>query len=249
VFLWIWLDTSSQKIFYIRMPLQREHLQFAVLFLCVPIQYLAVEFMGSSEVSRTYAISQLVDELYKLRSQWLSIEPWRKWCFKVLDTITEHGLGVGGGFGSYGGADSPEGESPAIEVLKFREKNGYFGQSPDIRDPKNPAVIYRVGQVVKHKKWGYHGVIMGWDNKARTPDEWLKEMHGENTHWRDQPNYAVLVDTRDRPAPQMTYVPQENIEVIKNKKILHPRVDDYFENYDGAQYLPRPWLRALYPRD
>jgi len=231
------------------MPLQREHLQFAVLFLCVPIQYLAVEFMGSSEVSRTYAISQLVDELYKLRSQWLSIEPWRKWCFKVLDTITEHGLGVGGGFGSYGGADSPEGESPAIEVLKFREKNGYFGQSPDIRDPKNPAVIYRVGQVVKHKKWGYHGVIMGWDNKARAPDEWLKEMHGENTHWRDQPNYAVLVDTRDRPAPQMTYVPQENIEVIKNKKILHPRVDDYFENYDGAQYLPRPWLRALYPRD
>ena len=63
-------------------------------------------------------------------------------------------------------------------------------------------------QVVKHKKWGYHGVIMGWDNKARAPDEWLKEMHGENTHWRDQPNYAVLVDTRDRPAPQMTYVPQ-----------------------------------------
>merc|ERR1711963_232508 len=115
------------------MPLQREHLQFAVLFLCVPIQYLAVEFMGSSEVSRTYAISQLVDELYKLRSQWLSIEPWRKWCFKVLDTITEHGLGVGGGIGSYGGADN-------------LEKNGYFGQSPDIRDPKNPAVIYRVGQ-------------------------------------------------------------------------------------------------------
>ena len=84
--------------------------------------------------------------MYKLRSQWLSIEPWRKWCFKVLDTITEHGLG--GGSGSYGGADSPEGESPAIEVLKFREKNGYFGQSPDIRDPKNPAVIYRVGQVI-----------------------------------------------------------------------------------------------------
>ena len=89
-----------------------------------------------------------VDELYKLRTQWLSIEPWRKWCFKVLDTITEHGLGVGGGFGSYDGADSLEGESPAIEVLKFREKNGYFGQSPDIRDPKNPAVIYRVGQVI-----------------------------------------------------------------------------------------------------
>ena len=69
-------------------------------------------------------------------------------------------------------------------------------------------------QVVKHKKWGYHGVIMGWDNKARAPDEWLKEMHGENTHWRDQPNYAVLVDTRDRPAPQMTYVPQVIVKIF-----------------------------------
>ena len=65
--------------------------------------------------------------------------------------------------------------------------------------------------MVKHKKWGYHGVIMGWDNAARAPEEWLKEMHGENTHWRDQPNYAVLVDTRDRPAPQMTYVPQVSL--------------------------------------
>ena len=38
-------------------------------------------------------------------------------------------------------------------------------------------------------------------------------MHGGHPEWKGQPNYAVLVDTRDRPAPQITYVPQENIEV------------------------------------
>ena len=48
---------------------------------------------------------------------------------------------------------------------------------------------------------------------------------------------------------EMTYVPQENIEVIKNTKILHPSVEDYFENFDGSQYLPRPWLKTVYPRD
>ena len=48
---------------------------------------------------------------------------------------------------------------------------------------------------------------------CRAPKEWLKAMHGERAEWREQPNYAVLVDTRDRPAPQLTYVPQENIEV------------------------------------
>ena len=33
------------------------------------------------------------------------------------------------------------------------------------------------------------------------------------------PNYAVLVDTRDRLSPQITYVPQENIEIIINTQV------------------------------
>jgi len=24
---------------------------------------------------------------------------------------------------------------------------------------------------------------------------------------------------------------------------------EYFEKFDGAQYLPRPWLKAIYPKD
>jgi len=229
------------------MPLQREPLQFAVLFLCVPIQYLAVEYMGSSEVSRSYAISQLVDEITRLQSEWLAIEPWQKWCLSVISGITE--FGFESGYGSEFDSEDELGESPAIEVLRFREKNGYFAQSPEKRDPKPPHVNFRVGQVIKHKRWGYHGVIIGWDLTARAPPEWLKEMHGDNEGWKDQPNYAILVDTRDRQAPQMTYVPQENFQVVKNRKVLHPSIEDYFENHDGAQYLPRPWLRALYPRD
>ena len=43
-----------------KMPLQREHIQFAVLFFSVPLQYFVVQHMGSSETSRTYAISQMV---------------------------------------------------------------------------------------------------------------------------------------------------------------------------------------------
>ena len=34
------------------------------------------------------------------------------------------------------------------------------------------------------------------------------------------PNYAVLVDTRDRQSAQMTYIPEENIEVISNTKVI-----------------------------
>ena len=46
----------------------------------------------------------------------------------------------------------------------------------------------------------------------------------------------------------MTYVPQENIEVIKNTIVLHPSIEGYFEIFDGSQYLPRAWLKTVYPR-
>ena len=51
-------------------------------------------------------------------------------------------------------------------------------------------------------------MIIGWDESARAPAHWLAEMHRGQPGWGHQPNYAVLVDTRDRPAPQITYVPQ-----------------------------------------
>ena len=38
-------------------------------------------------------------------------------------------------------------------------------------------------------------------------------------HWQDMPNYAILVDIRDRPSSQVTYVPEENIELITNTKV------------------------------
>ena len=50
-------------------------------------------------------------------------------------------------------------------------------------------------------------------SQARAPEDWIKQMHGTKAHWREQPNYGVLVDTRDRQVPQLTYVPQENLEV------------------------------------
>ena len=43
--------------------------------------------------------------------------------------------------------------------------------------------------------------------------------------------------------------------VHRGDSLLHDNLfknflqQDYFENFDGSQYLPRPWLRTVYPRD
>ena len=73
----------------------------------------------------------------------------------LLSVASEDALGPRGGGGPHDPAagESPDlGESPAVEVFQYREKNGYFGQSPTVRDPKPPHVQFRVGQVIKHKR-------------------------------------------------------------------------------------------------
>jgi hemimethylated DNA binding protein len=115
---------------------------------------------------------------------------------------------------------------------------------------------------------GYRGVIVGWDETAIAPKDWLDKMHKNRKvsflsfikcfasqlvslcqDLRNLPNYSVLIDTRDKLIPQIAYVPEENIEIVENVKIIHPLVEHYFEQWDGALYLLRPWLRKVYPQD
>ncbi len=59
------------------------------------------------------------------------------------------------------------GECVAKEVFKYKDPDGYFAMSPEPRSPRPPNVAFRVGQVIKHKKFGYRGVIVGWDKKTK----------------------------------------------------------------------------------
>ena len=70
---------------------------------------------------------------------------------------------------------------------------------------------------------------------------------------REQPFYHVLVDERDRPGGQSTYVAQENLTTLRGglQPVEHPLVPQLFTLFDAESgcYLPRPQLRELYPDD
>ena len=71
------------------------------------------------------------------------------------------------------------GECIAFEVLKYREKRekGAFASSTKPRTNRSkPEIKYRIGQVIKHKRWGYRAVIVGWDQQANAPEEWIKQV-------------------------------------------------------------------------
>jgi len=39
--------------------------------------------------------------------------------------------------------------------------------SAAVRNPRPSHIKFRVGQVVRHKRFGYRGVIIGWDAVAK----------------------------------------------------------------------------------
>merc|ERR1712178_89766 len=145
-------------------------------------------------------------------------------------------------------------ECPAIEVYKSIDKNGLYGYGTDIRVPRKIAgsnIKFRVGQVVRHKKYGYRGVIVGWDDTCKATTMWRMAMHAED-HQRalNTPHYSVLVDVRNRPQEQQTYVAEWNL-VGDLDEVRHSKVGDYFDRYDTRvnRHIMRPGLKALYLED
>ncbi|XP_066927039.1 uncharacterized protein [Clytia hemisphaerica] len=210
----------------------RPEIQLLLLLLAVPAQYLISKWMTPQAADREYLTRRIFSDTSNVFRKACDIKEWANYLNYLKERILQN---------------SDNGECPAKEVMLYMEPNGYFSGSPEPRTDRT-NVKYRIGQVIKHKKFGYRGIIVGWDPKARAPDYWIQVNHFDPT-WRYQPNYSVLVDARDREDIQTTYVVEENIEIVSDTEVKHPETDEFFEGFDGAQYTPRPFLKELYPKD
>lgn len=225
------------------MPLEiRSALQLALLLAALPAQYLITKYFGASDLQRDHQLRLALKTLIDYRNKYLSLESWHEWWSEVVESVRTRRPSPGHG------RDVDNDESPAVEVLNYRSPEGFFASSAEVRSPRPAHVKFRVGQVVRHKRFGYRGVIIGWDAVAKAPGSWMKKAFaGFKSQLQHQPNYLILVDVRDRPKQMTTYVAQDNLEVLQRTVITHPQADDFFEAFDGFQYLPRTRLKVLYP--
>lgn len=234
---------------------QRAFFHLSLLLLILPIQYYLVKQSPSSEEKKLEGLRTIWTFGQETYSKLFSLWPLKVFLKELskLISLLQRSYADNSGESIVENPTLEEDESPAVEVLKRKYawgKSGHFASSLEPRYPRPSHIKFRIGQIVKHRKWGYRGVVVGWDSLAKAPSTWIKENHNQNEHWSTQPNYAILVDIRDRTIPQLAYVPEENIELAPALvRITHPGMEDYFEDFDGAQYLPRPWLKTLYPMD
>jgi len=103
------------------------------------------------------------------------------------------------------------------------------------------TVLYKVGQLVKHKRYGYRGVIVDVDPECLADESWYQMNQTQPD--RKQPWYHVLVSDTD----QMTYpaqsslVPDESCEQIRHAFLAH-----FFSRFENGHYIrnQEPRLKA-----
>jgi len=114
-------------------------------------------------------------------------------------------------------------------------------------------VHLKVGQVIRHRKYDYKGVIVGYDRRCAAPESWIRHM-GVDTlpHGRHQPFYHVLCDKNDRPTGDgaTTYVAQENCNPLPPgaaSAVDNLLVSANFEAFINGRYVPRPHIAEQFP--
>ena len=104
--------------------------------------------------------------------------------------------------------------------------------------PSEPPAKFRPGQLVRHKRYGYRGVVVDSDPYCKAPDSWYEKNQTQPP--RSQPWYHVLVDG----SSTATYAAQTSLEAEERAApIEHPLVAAFFSEFDGNCYVrnDRPW--------
>lgn len=94
---------------------------------------------------------------------------------------------------------------------------------------------FAVGQIVKHNRFPYRGVVFGADEEFSLSEEWYDAV-ARSRPPKDRPWYHVLVDGD----AHTTYVAERHLEPSEDHtQIDHPLLGRFFDHYDGERYHQR----------
>ncbi len=106
------------------------------------------------------------------------------------------------------------------------------------RDADEAPALFQPGDLVRHRRYGYRGVVVDLDHRCRASDEWYQSNQTQPS--RSQPWYHVLVHR----SPQTTYAAESNLEADgSGAEVVHPLLELYFRGLADGKYLrnDRPW--------
>jgi heat shock protein HspQ len=102
----------------------------------------------------------------------------------------------------------------------------------DLEGNARVAVTFQTGLLVRHRLYGYRGVVVTHDPYCMAGDTWYKANKTQPS--KEQPWYHVLVHES---GGLSTYVAQSNlVQDESGKPIEHPRLRCYFADFKDGRY-------------
>lgn len=103
----------------------------------------------------------------------------------------------------------------------------------DEENPDEPTdQRFQIGQLVRHKRYGYRGVIVSVDSECRADEDWYQANQTQPD--RDQPWYHVLADGSD----QVFYPAQTSLEEDASvDEVENPYVKHFFSEFLDGVYV------------
>ncbi|MDX3910891.1 MAG: heat shock protein HspQ [Sphingobium sp.] len=100
---------------------------------------------------------------------------------------------------------------------------------------------FSIGDVVRHRLFGFRGVIFDVDPVFANTEEWFEAIPADMRPDRDQPFYHLLAENGE--ASYVAYVSQQNLVPDESDEpIDHPGIPRLFGDYANGKYS----LRAVH---
>ncbi len=96
---------------------------------------------------------------------------------------------------------------------------------------------FGIGQVVKHRKYPFRGVIYDVDPVFSNTDEWWQSIPEEVRPRKDQPFYHLFAENSE--TEYIAYVSEQNLlPDTSGDPVRHPQIDEIFVRaQDGAYQI------------
>jgi len=108
--------------------------------------------------------------------------------------------------------------------------------------PRENIAKFAIGQVVKHRRYPFRGVIYDVDPVFANTEEWWLSIPEELRPHKDQPFYHLFAENAE--TEYVAYVSEQNLlPDNSNRPVRHPQVDETFERDDDGVYRMRALKR------
>jgi len=96
---------------------------------------------------------------------------------------------------------------------------------------------FHLGQIVRHRKHPFRGVIFDVDFEFANSEEWYESIPEESRPRKDQPFYHLLAENDQ--AYYFAYVSEQNLLADESgEPVDHPEIEEIFGPIKGGTYPP-----------